>query len=63
MTTYLNKEVYEKLVGKSIDIKTNKYKNRKMEYDGILWDSKKERSWYIKLKLMEKNQKEEFLLL
>ena len=54
MTTYLNKEVYEKLVGKSIDIKTNKYKNQKMEYDGILWDSKKEMSWYIKFKLMEK---------
>ena len=28
MTTYLNKETYEKLVGKSIDIKTNKYHNK-----------------------------------
>ena len=55
MTTYLDKEIYEKLVGKSIDIKTNKYKNQKIEYDGMLFDSKKEYSFYIKFKLMEKS--------
>ena len=55
MTTHLSKDVYEKLVGKSIDIKQNKYKNKKIEYDGILWDSKKEMSYYIKFKLMEKS--------
>lgn len=57
MTTYLNKETYEKLVGKSIDIKTNKYHNNKIEYDGILFDSKKEMSYWIKFKLMEKSGK------
>lgn len=51
----VSKEVYEKLVGKSIDIKTNKYHNKKIEYDGMIFDSKKEYSFYIKFKLMEKS--------
>ena len=55
MTTHLSKEVYEKLVGKSIDIKTNKYHNKKVFYDGHWFDSEKEKSFYIKFKLMEKS--------
>ena len=55
MTTKISKEVYEKLVGKSIDIKANKYHNEKVEYDGIVFDSKKEMSYWIKFKLMEKS--------
>ena len=54
MTTHLSKEVYEKLVGKSIDIKTNKYHNKKIEYDGIIFDSKKEGNRYWQLKQFEK---------
>lgn len=54
MTTYLNKDVYEKLVGKSIDIKTNKYRNIKTTYDDIKFDSKKEKNRYIQLKQLEK---------
>lgn len=53
MTTHLSKEVYEKLVGKSIDIKTNKYHNKKVFYDGHWFDSEKEKSFYIKFKLMQ----------
>lgn len=55
MTTHLSKDIYEKLVGKSIDIKTNKYHNEKVEYNGIVFDSKKEMSYWIKFKLMEKS--------
>lgn len=53
MTTHLSKETYEKLVGKSIDTKTNKYHNRKVFYDGYWFDSEKEKSFYIKFKLMQ----------
>ena len=53
MTTHLSKEVYEKLVGKSTDIKTNKYHNKKIYYDGHWFDSEKEKSYYIKFKLMQ----------
>lgn len=35
------------------DIKKNKYKNIKVEYDGITFDSKKERDHYIYLKNLE----------
>lgn len=54
MTTYLQKDVYEKLVGKSIDIKTNKYRNKKVVYDNIKFDSIKEQEHYKLLKLLEK---------
>ena len=47
----VDKELYEKLVGKS---KENKYHNIKTTYDGILFDSKKESQVYSRLKTMEK---------
>lgn len=50
----IKKEVLNKLLNNSIDVKQNKYKNQKVEYDGIKFDSKKERAWYLKYKLMEK---------
>ena len=53
MPVKVSKEVYEKLVGKSIDIKAIKYRNKKIEYDGYTFDSIKEKSWYIKFKLMQ----------
>lgn len=49
----ISKEVYNKLLNNSITTKQNKYKNKKVEYDGIKFDSQKEKSWYIKYKLME----------
>lgn len=49
----LSKEVYNKLLNNSITTKQNKYKNKKVYYDGHWFDSQKEKSWYIKYKLME----------
>ena len=50
----IKQDVYKKLVSNSIDVKQNKYHNKKVEYDGIVFDSQKEKAWYIKYKLMEK---------
>jgi hypothetical protein len=49
----LSKETYNKLINNSIDVKQNKYHNKKVYYDGHWFDSQKEKSWYIKYKLME----------
>lgn len=48
----VNQETYERLMNHSIDYK-NKYKNKKVVYDGIKFDSKKEGAYYLKLKLLE----------
>jgi len=49
----VSKEIYNKLLNNSIDCKVNKYKNKKVEYHGIKFDSKKEGTYYLKLKAME----------
>lgn len=49
----VSQEVYEQLMNHSIDYKQSKYKNKKVEYNGIKFDSQKERNYYIKLKLLE----------
>ena len=49
----INQETYERLMNHSIDYKQNKYKNKKVIYDGITFDSKKEGAYYLKLKLLE----------
>lgn len=49
----VSQEVYKKLMNHSIDYKQSKYKNKKVIYNGIKFDSKKERNYYIKLKLLE----------
>ena len=49
----VSKEVYNKLLSNSIDRKISKYKNKKVEYHGIKFDSQKERNYYIKLKVLE----------
>lgn len=49
----LSKQTLNKLLNNSIDAKQNKYKNKKVIYDGMKFDSVKEKSWYIKFKLME----------
>ena len=35
----------------------SKYRNKRTEYDGIKFDSIKEKNYYIKLKLLEKSGK------
>lgn len=49
----ISKEVYNKLLNNSITTKQNKYHNKKVEYDEMTFDSKKEYSYYLKYKLME----------
>ena len=52
----VSKQIYEQLINHSIDskqIKQNKYKNKKVEYHGNKFDSKKEGAYYLKLKTME----------
>lgn len=49
----LTESQYRTLLGKSIDYKQSKYKNKKATCDGIEFDSKKERNYYLKLKAME----------
>lgn len=49
----VSKEIYSKLLNNSIDYKQSKYKNKKVFYNGIKFDSQKERNYYIKLKLLE----------
>ena len=45
----ISEEQYEKLVRKNV----NKYHNKKVIYDGIKFDSAKERNYYLKFKMME----------
>lgn len=52
----LSKETYNKLINNSIDVKQSKYHNKKVYYDGHWFDSQKEKSWYIKFKLMEQSE-------
>lgn len=47
----VSQETYEKFIEQAI--KQNKYKNKKVVYDGITFDSKKEGAYYLKLKLLE----------
>ena len=49
----VSKETYERLVNNSINYKQNKYKNKKTTYDGIKFDSIKEKNWYIKLQTLQ----------
>lgn len=49
----ISNETYKKLVGNSIYVKQNKYKNKSVEYHGIKFDSKKEMAYYIKLEILE----------
>ena len=49
----ISNETYKKLLGNSINTKQNKYKNKKVIYDGIKFDSNREMAYYIKLKMLE----------
>lgn len=50
----ISKEVYNKLLNNSITIKENKYKNKKVIYNGIKFDSIKEKNRYMQLLYLEK---------
>lgn len=49
----ISDEVYKRLINNSINVKVNKYHNKRVEYDGKKFDSIKEKNYYIKLKLLE----------
>lgn len=49
----ISNTVYTRLLNNSITTKQNKYKNKKVQYDEMTFDSKKEYSYYLKYKLME----------
>ena len=49
----IDNNTYKKLLGNSIDVKQNKYKNKKVIYDDIKFDSNREMAYYIKLKMLE----------
>ena len=51
----INKETLNKLLNNSIGVKQNKYRNKKVEYDGIKFDSIKEKANWIKYKLLEQS--------
>ena len=48
----LTEKQYKTLLGKSLDYKASKYKNKKVIIDGIEFDSKKEGNHYIGLKML-----------
>lgn len=50
----ISKSVYNKLLNNSITVKENKYKNKKVIYNGIKFDSIKEKNRYIQLLYLEK---------
>lgn len=50
----ISQEVYNKLLSNSIDQKKNKYKNTKVEYKGIKFDSIKEMKHYQLLEYLQK---------
>lgn len=53
----LTESQYQNFLGKSLDHKINKYRNKKVIVDGIEFDSKKEAVRYQELKLLEKAKK------
>lgn len=49
----LTEAQYKTFFSKSIDNKQSKYKNKKVIYDGIEFDSQKEGNYYLKFKAMQ----------
>ena len=50
----LTEKQYQQFLGNSLKAKENKYKNKKAVYDGITFDSQKEKNHYIGLKVLER---------
>ena len=53
----ISNETYRRLLNNSITTKQNKYRNKKVEYKGIKFDSIKEKDYYLILKHYENNGK------
>ena len=51
----ISNQVYKQLLNNSITAKQNKYHNKKVVYNGIKFDSIKEKNYYITLKLLEQS--------
>lgn len=50
----LTEKQYKEFLGHSLDYKQSKYHNKKVEYNGMKFDSKKEMAVWIKLELLQK---------
>ena len=50
----ISESQYKQFINKAIEFKQNKYHNKKVEYDGIKFDSQKEKNRYIGLKQLER---------
>lgn len=51
----LNEKQFKMFISNRLDAKVNKYRNKKVEYDGHKFDSKKEMLHYAALKELEKH--------
>jgi len=49
---HISEEQYQRMLNNKIP-KVSKYKNKKVVYDGIKFDSAKEGNYYLKLKIMQ----------
>ena len=49
----ISNETYRRLLNNSINAKVNKYHNQKVIYNGIKFDSQREKNYYIKLLLLQ----------
>lgn len=49
----ISNETYRRLLNNSINAKQNKYHNQKVIYNGIKFDSQREKNYYIKLQLLQ----------
>ena len=49
----LTEKQYKEFLGHSINYKQSKYHNKKVKYNGMKFDSRKEYAYYTKLKLLE----------
>ena len=54
MKIKLNEKQFKMFISNRLDAKENKYHNKKIEYNGIKFDSIKEKNHYIALKQLEK---------
>ena len=50
----LTEKQYQMFMNNRLDTKESKYHNKKCEYNGMKFDSKKEMMWYINLENMQK---------
>jgi len=51
----ISEKQYKEFLEHSLDYKQSKYHNKKVEYNGMKFDSRKEYAYYTKLKLLEQS--------